>query len=113
MAPRRWLEIMVLLAGLWPAMAPADSHDFSIDAALAEITAFYRQGRFHDALPLVEEALAESEARHGPYHPVTASLLNTMALLYKSLGRLDEAWIGLPESLVLRDLPTARGGTQS
>ena len=106
MAARRWLAIIVLLAGLWPATAPAETHDS--EAAFAEITTLYRQGRFHDALPLVEAALAESEARNGPYHPITASLLNTMALLYKSLGRFDEAGVGEVVSLRLQPLRVRR-----
>jgi hypothetical protein len=48
-------------------------------------------GRFADALPLRERALAISEATHGLDHPLTAFRLDKLAAVYRDLGRLPDA----------------------
>ena len=51
----------------------------------------YSAGRYNDAIPLAERALAINEAQLGADHPATATSLNNLAELYQSMGRYGEA----------------------
>ena len=48
-------------------------------------------GRYGEAEPLFQSALAIFEQQLGPDHPDTATSLNNLARLYKSMGRYGEA----------------------
>ena len=56
-------------------------------------------GRYGEAEPLYQRALAIVEQQLGPDHPDTATSLNNLAVLYESMGRYGEA-----ESLYQRAL---------
>ena len=64
-----------------------------------QVTNLYQAGRYGEAIPLAEEALAIYEQALGPDHLGTATSLNNLALLYRSQGRYGEA-----EPLYLRAL---------
>ena len=49
------------------------------------------RGRYPEALPLYQRALAIREQELGPTHPNTASSLNNLAGLYESQGNYNEA----------------------
>jgi tetratricopeptide (TPR) repeat protein len=49
------------------------------------------QGKYAEAEPLFERALAISEAQLGDTHPHTATSLNNLALLYSKQGKYTEA----------------------
>jgi tetratricopeptide (TPR) repeat protein len=51
----------------------------------------YQAGRYAEAIPLAEQALAIREVALGPEHPSTATSLNNLALLYYFQGRYGEA----------------------
>ncbi len=59
----------------------------------------YNQGRYAEAEPLYQRALAISEQQLGPDHPAVATRLNNLAELYRDQGRYAEA-----EPLYLRTL---------
>jgi tetratricopeptide (TPR) repeat protein len=69
-------------------------------------------GRFADALPLAERALAITEASLGPDHLLTASELGTLAAAYRGLGRSRDALplrlraLAIAEAIVGPDDPT-------
>ena len=52
---------------------------------------YRNQGRYKEAEPLYERALAIHEKALGPEHPDTAQSLNNLAVLYRSQGRYEEA----------------------
>jgi CHAT domain-containing protein/tetratricopeptide (TPR) repeat protein len=60
----------------------------------------YRAGRYAEAIPLVQQALAIYEKALGPDHPDVATAVNNLALLYDKQGRTAEA-----EPLYKRALP--------
>src|SRR5205085_2146782 len=49
------------------------------------------QGKYEQAEPLFQRALAVSEQALGPNHPSTAQSLNNLALLYDSQGKYEQA----------------------
>jgi tetratricopeptide (TPR) repeat protein len=51
----------------------------------------YYQGRYGEAEPLYQQALAIMRERLGEQHPHTATILNDLARLYQAQGRYDEA----------------------
>ena len=51
----------------------------------------YNQGRYGEAEPLYQQALAIMREQLGEQHPHTATSLNNLAVLYKAQGRYDEA----------------------
>ena len=63
----------------------------------------YQQGRYSDALPYATEALRLGEEELGPDHPTTATLLNNLALLYKTQGKYAEAEPLYRRSLAIRE----------
>ncbi|MFM7327028.1 MAG: tetratricopeptide repeat protein, partial [Nodosilinea sp.] len=56
-----------------------------------QVIELYQAGRYSEAVPLAERALAIREQALGPDHPDTATSLNNLALLYESMGRYEEA----------------------
>ena len=56
-----------------------------------QVTNLYQAGRYGEAIPLAEEALAIYEQALGPDHLGTATSLNNLAFLYRSQGRYTEA----------------------
>ncbi|WP_238560451.1 CHAT domain-containing protein [Microcystis aeruginosa] len=56
-----------------------------------QVIQLYQQGKYNEAIPLAEQALAIYKQQLGDNHPVTATSLNNLALLYKSQGRYSEA----------------------
>jgi CHAT domain-containing protein/Tfp pilus assembly protein PilF len=62
----------------------------------------YQQGKYNEAIPLAEKALAIFKKVLGDNHPDTATSLNNLALLYKSQGRYSEAEPLLKQALAIR-----------
>jgi tetratricopeptide (TPR) repeat protein len=61
------------------------------------------QGRLADAKPLLERALAISEASQGPAHPAVASRLNNLALILRDLGQPGQARPLLERALAITE----------
>jgi CHAT domain-containing protein/Tfp pilus assembly protein PilF len=64
----------------------------------------YRAGRYGEAEPLFQRALAIHEVQLGPDHPNTATSLNNLALLYDLLGRYGEAEVLYRRALAIREV---------
>lgn len=94
--------LLALCGALWVAAVSvsAQSEDAEESKQLnGQVIQLYRAGRYDEAVPLAERALAISEKTLGAEHPVIATLLNNLALLYKAKGDLGRA-----ESLYQRAL---------
>ncbi len=52
---------------------------------------YYNQGKYEQAEPLYQRALAIREQQLGPKHPDTAHSLNNLGLLYETQGKYAEA----------------------
>ncbi len=52
---------------------------------------YYTQGKYEQAEPLYQRALAIREQQVGPQHPDTASSLNNLAGLYANQGKYEQA----------------------
>ena len=56
-----------------------------------QVIQLYQQGKYNEAIPLAEQALAIRKKVLGDNHPNTARSLNNLAGLYESQGRYSEA----------------------
>lgn len=87
---------VLLVVGLAPSRATAQTAEQQ--AALAEATrlnqeaaTLYNAGKFSQAEPPLQRALAITEKALGPAHPDVATSLNNLALLYNAKGELAQA----------------------
>ncbi|MEZ5578736.1 MAG: tetratricopeptide repeat protein [Candidatus Competibacteraceae bacterium] len=60
-------------------------------SSVNNLALYQSQGRYGDAEPLYQRALAAREKVLGPEHPDTLSSVNNLAGLYQSQGRYGEA----------------------
>ncbi|MFM7528002.1 MAG: CHAT domain-containing protein [Nodosilinea sp.] len=68
-----------------------------------QVIELYQAGRYSEAVPLAERALAIREQALGPDHPDTATSLNNLAFLYKSQGRYSQAEPLYQRALAIRE----------
>ncbi|QSJ20056.1 tetratricopeptide repeat protein [Nostoc sp. UHCC 0702] len=64
-----------------------------------QVVQLYGEGKYSQAIPLAERALAITEKVLGAYHPDVATSLNSLAVLYREQGSYEKA-----EPLYLRSL---------
>jgi Flp pilus assembly protein TadD len=69
----------------------------------AKIVELYRAGKFSEAIPMAQRALAIRENALGPSHPYVAQSLNNLAGLYHSQGRYADAEPLFKRSLAIRE----------
>ena len=72
-------------------------------AATQKVIQLYDQGRFSEAIPLAQRALAIREKALGPYHPDVAASLNYLALLYNNQGRYADGELLYKRAVVIRE----------
>ena len=63
----------------------------------------YRGGRYAEAIPLAQKALALWEKAQGPDHPAVATSLNNLAVLYREAGQYAKAEPLYQRSLAIRE----------
>ena len=68
-----------------------------------QVTSLYRQGRYQNAIPLAERALAINEKVLGPEHPDAATSLNDLAVLYHAAGDYARAATLFQRTLAIRE----------
>ncbi|MDE5119793.1 MAG: tetratricopeptide repeat protein, partial [Trichodesmium sp. St19_bin1] len=70
-----------------------DAYLMLIDATKLHLNAseLYKQGKYDEAVPLLEQSLKMMQQVLGAEHPYIASSLNSLALLYNAQGRYTEA----------------------
>ncbi|MDZ4790015.1 MAG: tetratricopeptide repeat protein, partial [Hyphomicrobiales bacterium] len=62
-----------------------------LEALNDKVIELYQAGKYAEATPIAQRALAIAEKAPGPDHPDTGARLNNLALLYQAQGRLAEA----------------------
>jgi hypothetical protein len=74
-------RIVVAAIVLWTALAitPAAAREDEAAALQAKVEELSRQGKYADAIPLAQRALAIREKTLGPDHPDVATSLNNLA----------------------------------
>jgi CHAT domain-containing protein/tetratricopeptide (TPR) repeat protein len=72
-------------------MAPAFAQQRDLAALTARISALFRAGKFAEAVPLAQQALAIARRSLRPDDPNLAALLNNLAALYEEQGRYADA----------------------
>jgi tetratricopeptide (TPR) repeat protein len=68
-----------------------------------QLIQLYRQGNYAEAVRLGERALAIWEKVRGPEHPDTATGLNNLALLYRTMGQMAQALPLYQRALAIRE----------
>src|SRR5215472_8560592 len=68
-----------------------------------KVLTLYYQGRYSEAIPLAQRALAIREKVLGPEHPDTATSLNNLAELYKETGAYAQAEPLLKRALAINE----------
>lgn len=89
----RVICLFVLLQIAWSA-DPFSAHGQSSDelkALTVKVNELYDAGKYGDAIPIAQRALALAEKLHGPDHPTVGTALNSLGLLYRAQGRYAEA----------------------
>jgi tetratricopeptide (TPR) repeat protein/CHAT domain-containing protein len=89
------LAVISAIAGALPAQAQGED----LDALNRQVAELFQAGKYAQATPLAERALALTERRLGADHPQLAARLGDLALLYRAQGRYADA-----EPLYKRDL---------
>jgi esterase/lipase superfamily enzyme/Tfp pilus assembly protein PilF len=96
----RPIAIAVLLAGFLSAL-PARSDE--LGALSDQVQQLYQAGKYSEAVPVAQQALALAEKLHGPDHPDVANSLNHLAALYGTQGRYADAEPLYRRSLAIRE----------
>jgi tetratricopeptide (TPR) repeat protein len=94
------VAILALLCG--PASL-ARAQSSTADDLNKRFIELYRAGKFAEAVPLAQQALAIYEKALGPDHPDVAQALNNLATLYYNQGRTAEAEPLYKRSLAIRE----------
>jgi CHAT domain-containing protein/tetratricopeptide (TPR) repeat protein len=63
----------------------------AVDRLDSRVVELYEEGKYTEAIPLAERAVALKEKRLGPRHPSVANSLNNLAALYESNGDYNRA----------------------
>src|ERR1700738_4764673 len=73
-----------------------------------KVIEFYKAGRYADAIPIAQRALAIREKALGRDHPDVATALSWLAVLYNSQGRYADAEPLYKRSLAIREQALGR-----
>ena len=84
------VEFALISVSISEAVEEVDHPDMA--TSLNNLAMLYnKQGKYDEAEPLYQRALAINEKVLGPDHPDTATSLNNLAALYNNQGKYDEA----------------------
>ena len=104
-SPQSRLMLVRWLAASWrfdeaeAALGTISSDEVALEGTNAIAQAYGSAGRFDEAIPLYEKALADSARVRGDDHPDVLGARNNLAVAYRVMGRLSEA-IALFEEVV-------------
>jgi CHAT domain-containing protein/Tfp pilus assembly protein PilF len=101
-------KLLQCIAGLLVAIvigmpAPASAQRDPATAFDAKITELYRAGKFSEAMPLAQRALAMREKALGPDSQSVGTTLNIISYLYRSQGLYNEAMAPAQRALAIRE----------
>jgi tetratricopeptide (TPR) repeat protein len=112
---RKWYGVVLVLLFAPGGVPVATAREGLVEDAEAlnqQVMQFYQQGRFSDAIPLAQRALAIRKKALGPAHPDTAASLSNLAELYLATGAYAQAEplyqraLAINEKALGRDHPT-------
>ena len=106
MTPGKWFIIIITLNFTLLGSGPAWSNEDSFQKAKelnGEVIRLYQKGRYAEAIPYAEKALIIFEKTVGAEHPDTATSLNNLAELYRTMGAYEKAAPLYKRSLEIRE----------
>jgi len=86
-----FLLLAVFLLGALASPARVEETLADADRLNEQVVQLFQQGKYADAIPLAERALAIRRRLQGPNHPAVAISLNNLAALYEVMGAYDKA----------------------
>ena len=90
-SPARLVATIVMAWGLVLARPAVAQQGDNANALNAQALKLYGEGKYAEAIPLAQRALAIGESTLGPDHPYVGSFLDNLAALYIAEGRYAEA----------------------
>lgn len=81
---------------------PARSED-TVEALNTKVEDLHKIGKYAEAVPIAQHAVALAEQQSGPHHPTVAQSLEKLAVLYYRLGRYADAESLHRRSLAIRE----------
>jgi CHAT domain-containing protein/Tfp pilus assembly protein PilF len=101
-------KLMQCIAGLVIAIvisvpSPAAAQKDAASVLIAKVLQLSQAGKYSEAIPLAQRALAIREKALGPDHPDVAASLNTLANLYVKQGRYADAEPLTKRALAIRE----------
>src|SRR6202521_4695264 len=94
--------VTVLVIACW-STSPLLAQLVEAEALNKQVIELYRAGKYAEATPLAERALAIREKALGPDHPDVAQSLNNLAELYDNQGRNGETEPLYKRALAIRE----------
>ncbi len=85
------VSIIFFISVLFLPLPSASQSNEDVNRLIGQYNQLYREGRYLEALPAAKEILAICERSLGPEHPNTATALNNLAELYRSMGDYAKA----------------------
>ncbi len=84
---RSFLAVLLYLLQAGPLLIAYEQDEDAKRSSLnQQVIELYQAGKFNEAIPIAQEAVELSEKALGPDHPDTATTLNNLGLLYRSIG---------------------------
>ena len=96
------IVLLVLVAHVFVSI-PSFARQDEAAALSARVTELYRAGKYSEAIPLAQRALAILEKTRGPNHLDVARALNNLAAVYQEQGRYADAEPLYKRSLAIRE----------
>jgi CHAT domain-containing protein/tetratricopeptide (TPR) repeat protein len=94
---------LILLATLWVEVGTTTAQAQDIEALYKSALELEREGKYSEAVPLVQRYAEAMKSRHGTQAPEFATALNTLAELYYYQGRYPEAEQLFQRALAIRE----------
>jgi len=94
---------MLAVCALLPGPRASAQGNDDAEALNAEVMRLYQQGRYGEAIPLAQRAVAIQEKAFGPGHPAVADSLNNLGFLYYQSGDYARAEPLLKRAIAIQE----------
>ena len=97
------LSVVALLFGLWLVPVRAQGQPPELEAIYKRGLQLYEAGKFAEAVPIAEEYISVAAATYGEQHPLYATGLGYLGVLFDALNRPSEAELLFKRALAIKE----------